>query len=251
MPYLLTDTHAHLNDPHFAGRVGAVLTRARAAGVGGAVVPGWDEASSREALALAAAFPPILPAVGLHPWMVAEDTELAWLPALLDDPRVVAVGEIGLDGAVAVPMDHQLTAFRMQLALARARDLPVLIHCRKAWEPLLTCLHEVSGRRGVLHAFSGSVETMRLCVDLGYHIAFGGGLTRPNNRRARAVAAAVPANRLLLETDAPAIALEGIPKEAVEPAHIVRVLAALAALRGEEVAGLGARIAENTVLLFG
>jgi TatD DNase family protein len=246
---MLTDTHVHLNDPLFAGRVGDVLARARAAGVGWAVVPGWDEDSSRGALALAEAFPAIRPAAGLHPWMATQDD--AWVPSLLDDPHLAAVGEIGLDGAVDVPMDRQVTVFRRQLALARERDLPVLIHCRKAWEPLLMCLRDVPGLRGVLHAFNGSVETMRLSVDLGFHIAFGGGLTRPNNRRAHAVAAVVPADRLLLETDAPSIAMEGISKEDVEPAHIVHVLDTLAALRGEEVGALGKRIAGNARALFG
>jgi len=246
----LTDTHCHLNDPAFEGRVAAVLARAREAGVGQVIVPGWDAASSRRALALAAEFPAILPAVGLHPWMVAAEADTRWVAVLAAESRAVAIGEIGLDGAVEAPLAWQLPVFRAQLALARERDLPVLLHCRAAWEPLLACLREVPGVRGVLHAFNGSVEVLRECLAMGLYVAFGGGVTRPNNRRAQQAAIAAPADRLLLETDAPSIGQDGVPPAAVEPRHVVPVLRRLAALRGEDAAALGARIVENVRALL-
>jgi TatD DNase family protein len=245
-PGTLTDTHCHLNDPAFDGRVADVLARANAAGVGQVIVPGWDEASSRRALALADEFPAILPAVGLHPWMVTANADLGWVRALSADPRVAAIGEIGLDGEVEVPLNMQVPVFRAQLALARERNLPALIHCRKAWEPLLACLAEYPGVRGVLHAYNGSVEILRACLAMGLYVAFGGGVTRPNNRRAHQAAAAAPADRLLLETDAPSIGLEGVPPADVEPRHITQVLARLAELRGVDAATLGAQLAANT-----
>ncbi|OPZ86070.1 MAG: putative deoxyribonuclease YjjV [bacterium ADurb.Bin429] len=239
---LLTDTHCHLNDSSFDGRVAEVLARAKAGGVGQVVVPGWDEASSRRAVALAEEFPSILPAVGLHPWVTTE-ADLTWVEELASEPSVVAIGEIGLDGVVDVPLEAQLPVFRAQLTLARELNLPALIHCRRAWEPLLTCLREASGVRGVLHAFNGSVEVLRACLEMGLYVAFGGGVTRPNNRRAHRAAIAAPADRLLLETDAPAIGIEGVPPAEVEPRHIVQVLHRLAELRGEEAAALAASIA--------
>jgi TatD DNase family protein len=244
----LTDTHCHLNDPVFDGRVVEVLVRARDAGVGMVVVPGWDEASSRRALALADAYPEICPAVGLHPWMVTAGADLGWVRVLAS--QAIAIGEIGLDGAVDVPLDAQIPIFRAQLALAVAHNLPTLIHCRKAWEPLLACLRDYPGLRGVLHAFNGSAEVMRECLAMGLYVAFGGGVTRPNNRRAHQAAAAAPADRLLLETDAPSIGMEGIPPAAVEPKDITRVLTRLAELRGEDHTVLGQQVTRSVAQLF-
>ena len=249
---MLTDTHCHLNAPQFAGRVGEVLGRAAEAGVTAVVVPGWDEESSALALAMAAGYPAIYPAAGLHPWYVGADADIAWLPRLLDDPRVVAVGEIGLDGEIAgADSARQEAIFRAQLALAAARDLPVLLHCRRRWDRLLACLRESPRVRGVLHAFSGSGEILRAALRLGLYVSFGGMLTRPNSRRAHAAARLVPPDRLLLETDAPFMALDGIPAAQSEPAHAALVLRYLAALRGDDPAALAERIGENTRTLFG
>jgi len=248
--FSLTDTHSHLNSPHFAGRVGEVLARAAAVNVVEVVVPGWDRESSVMALALGAAHPGIRPAVGLHPWFVAENPDLTWLPALLDDPRLVAIGEIGLDGAIDNEDPAQQEAvFRAQLALAAERNLPVLIHCRRRWDRLLACLHDYPVH-GVMHAFSGSLEVMRECLRLGLYISFAGMVTRPNSRRAHEAATAVPADRLLLETDAPYMALEGIPAEQAEPAHLPLVLDYIANLRNTDPVTLGAISAENVKRLF-
>ncbi len=248
---MLTDSHCHLNSPHFAGRVGEVAARAAAVGVGTIVVPAWDRESAVSALALAAALPGLQPAVGLHPWFVAEQPSLDWLPDLLADPRVVAVGEIGLDGAIdEEDRALQETVFHAQLALAVEHDLPVLLHCRRRWDRLLPMLHEHPAVRGVLHAFSGSREILREALQLGLYVSFGGMVTRPGSRRAREAAAVVPADRLLLETDAPYMALEGIPAEAAEPAHLPLILDCLAELRGEAPATLAAQTADNSRRLF-
>lgn len=245
-----TDTHCHLNDPAFDGRVGEVLARAAAVGVTQVIVPGWDRESSLKAIELAAAFPAIRAAVGLHPWFVTESDDLSWLPPLLDDPRVVAVGEIGLDGAI----EHddpvkQEAAFRAQLALAAERGLPVLVHCRRRWDRLLPCLRELPSC-GVMHAFSGSVETLRLLTALGWYISFTGSVTRPNAKRVHQAAAAVPADRLLVETDAPAIGLETVPAEQVGPDCIPAILTAIAHLRGDSPGALASQVDGNLRALW-
>jgi len=249
---MFIDTHCHLNAPHFAGRVGEVLDRAAGVGVTTVVVPGWDAESSLRALAMAAGYPAIRPAIGLHPWFVAENADLDWLPRLLDDPRLTAIGEIGLDGAIELDdPERQEAVFRAQLRLAAARELPVLLHCRRRWDRLLACLKDGPPVRGVLHAFSGSREILREALGLGLYLAFGGMVTRPNSLRAHAAALAVPVERLLLETDAPYMALEGIPAEQVEPGHLPVICRFLAELRGENPAWLAARVAENARRLLG
>jgi TatD DNase family protein len=231
--------------------VSAVLARAETAGVRQLIVPGWDGESSRQALALATTFPQLLPAIGLHPWFVAENPDLNWLSALLDDPRVTALGEIGIDGAIAGADPAQQEAiFRRQLHWAAARDLPVLIHCRRGWERTLAAVRETPGVRGVMHAFSGSRETLRECLHLGLYISFGGMVTRANSRRAQQAAMAVPADRLLLETDAPHMAMDGISAESVEPAHLPRILVFLASLRGDAPESLARQVGENARRLF-
>jgi len=248
---LLIDSHCHLNSPHFANRVGEVLARAQAAGVTQVIVPGWDRDSSHKALALAAHFPIIRAAVGLHPWFVAADPDLSWLPALLDDPRVTAVGEIGIDGAIeGADPPQQDAVFRTQLLWAVAHNLPVLIHCRRGWERTLVDIRETPGVRGVLHAFSGSREVLRECLALGLYISFAGMVTRPNSLRAHEAVLHVPIDRLLLETDAPYMALDGVPAEAVEPAHIMQILDFVATLRGESVDVLARQVWENFQRLF-
>jgi len=249
--YQLTDTHCHLNSPLFAGRLDAVITRARRAGVGTLVTPAWDRTSAGEALALAAVHPAIRPAVGLHPWFAARDADLTWLPTLLEDPRVVAIGEIGLDGAIDDDDPTvQERVFRTQLEMALTYHLPVLLHCRRRWDRLLTCLRDYPGIRGVLHAFSGSVETLREGLSLGLFVSCAGSVTRVNSRRARAAAAGVPLDHLLLETDAPYLALDGVPAVEVEPAHLPWILAAVAGLRDEMEATLAGHLAANVTRLF-
>ena len=246
----LTDTHCHLNDPAFDGRVGEVLARAAAVGVTEVIVPGWDRESSLRAVELAAEFPAIRAAVGLHPWFVTESDDLTWLPPLLGNPRIVAVGEIGLDGAIEHDdPEKQETVFRAQLALAREHHLPVLVHCRRRWDRLLPCLRELPSR-GIMHAFSGSLESMRLLLELGFYISFTGSVTRPNAKRVHQAAAAVPADRLLVETDAPAIGLETVPAEQVGPDCIPAILGAISRLRGDSPGALSGQVAGNLRVLL-
>jgi len=232
----MIDTHCHLQDEPLCHDVPAVLARARAAGVEAFVVPGVDEDSSRAALALAGAHADVWAAVGLHPWRVAAGlaVDLERLRELAAAPRVVALGEIGLDGALVEPnLVAQREALRVQVELARDLDLPVLIHSRGATDQLLDVLG--GARRhdpGVLHSFGGSAETAHELVRRGWVLGVGGVVSRPWSKRARAAIASVPLEYLVLETDAPWIGTRLVPKGAVEPCHLPEIRAALAELKG-------------------
>ncbi len=207
-----------------AGRVGAV------------VAPGWDEASSRRAVALAAEIPNVYAAVGVHPFFVAGD-DLAWLAELLTVPKVVALGEVGTDHTGQVPLELQVSAFRTQLLLAREHDLPVIIHCRHGWQEIFRCLDETPVR-GIMHAFSGSAEVMQEALKRGLYLSFAGMATRANSRHAHTALRTAPLERILTETDAPFMALDGVPAAQAEPIHARQVLQFIAAQRGIPAAEL-------------
>jgi TatD DNase family protein len=248
--HTLVDAHCHLNSPLFAGRLDAVLARAHAAGVTRVVVPAWDEESAHRALALAEAYPGIYPAVGLHPWFADAVPNLDWLPALLDHPAVIAVGEIGIDTSAATDPALQEEVYRAQLTLAAERDLPIVLHAHRGWDRLLAGLYDFPTVRGVAHAFSASREVLDLCVRRGLYISFAGMVTRRNSRRAHEAAQHVPLDRLLLETDAPYMAMKDLPAEHSEPACLTRVLDFVAALRGESADHLVPHLWHNAQTLF-
>lgn len=248
----LVDSHCHLNDPAFAESLPAVLARAEAAGVRACVVPAYDADSLPRTAALVARYPGrILPAFGLHPWFIGPETDLAVLTPYLDG--AVALGEIGLDAAIDEPsLPVQLPLFADQVALAVKRDLPVLLHCRRAHDPLYEVLRAHQGRlRGVLHAYSGSRELLGRFLDLGLYVAFAGSVTQSRAGRARKAAAAVPLERLLVETDAPSIATATTAAAAVEPRHVLEVARAIAELRGLTLEAVCERTTQNAARLFG
>jgi TatD DNase family protein len=254
----LTDTHCHLQDPRLAADLPAVLDRARAAGVATFVCCATSEADWEAVLALAAGQAGILPFLGLHPWHV-EAARAGWedrLGAALEASGA-GVGECGLDFALeAFDRTAQEAAFRSQLRLARDLDRPLSVHCRRAWERLeaLTREEGLPPSGGVIHAFSGSAETARVLQALGFHLGFGCSLTNPEARRAREAVLGVALDRLLLETDSPDLGPRHLPGWADrpnEPANLVRVLEAAAALRGEAPEGLAAQVQANAIQVFG
>ncbi len=252
------DAHCHLDLPAFDADRAAVWARAVAAGVGAAVVAGIEPAGWPAQRALVAANPALRWTAGLHPcWAhtVPLADALAALPAAFEGPdAAVGVGEIGLDRrrAFAPHLDAQRAAFRGQLAVARALDRPVVLHVVRAHGEALDRLRADGLPRagGMVHSFSGSAEVAQAYVALGLHVSFTGALAHPTAHRARAAAQAVPLSRLLVETDAPDQPLPGAP-DRNEPAQLVAVLAALAALRGVSVAALGAATTANAQALFG
>ena len=252
----LFDAHNHLQDERLGGDPAAVIGRASAAHVARMAVNGSAPGDWEAVRALAERFPEVVPCYGLHPWYVAERGE-RWLDDLavrLADPRS-AVGEIGLDHVVE-PRDEEAMAdaFRTQLGLSRDLRRPAAIHCRRAWGRLMEILREAGPHPVgmIVHSYGGGPEQVRPLTALNVFFSFSGSVTYPNNQRGRAAAAAVPADRLLIETDAPDIPPAGWPEGAThEPANLVRVAETVAQLRGLSLDDLAALTFANAERLFG
>lgn len=249
----LIDTHCHLNDPSFGPSTGDVIDRAEAVGVSAFIVPAYDARSLERTSLLASSYPGrVFPAYGLHPWYVAGSTNWGRLAALLREDRTVAVGEIGLDFSPGCPPpETQEEVFLRQVDMARERGLPVIVHCRKSHERTHDILSRYRGTvRGVMHSFSGSREMMERFLDLGFFISFSGSVTRERAKRYHRNARIVPAERFLLETDAPSIATESTVASAVEPRHTVEVAEKMAGLRATPFDEICAESTRNARLLF-
>ena len=251
------DTHCHLDAPEFSADVAAVRARAATENVAICVIPAVEPAAFEAVRTLAHRFGDAY-ALGIHPMYVARapDDALARLEAALarhaDDPRLVAVGEIGLDLfvpelGVAPLRARQQHFFIEQLRLARRHDLPVLLHLRRAVDAVLQVLREVGVAGGIAHAFSGSRQQADQLLALGFRLGFGGAVTYPRASRLRALAAELPASAIVMETDAPDIPphwlyttaearAQGQPQGRNEPGELPRIGAELAALRGVSAA---------------
>ena len=204
----LVDAHCHLESEEFSGRVGEIVEEAGAAGVVKLVTASWLPEVFDTSRAMAARFPEVSFAWGIHPWYAREE-HFAALDTLAQarGAGAVAIGEIGLDGKISTPMALQVRIFEAQLAVARELDLPVILHCRGAFNELVLSLRRVGlpGRGGLVHAFSGSVEMAEACLQLGLYVCMGGALSyRRNAKRERAIRGVYP-DFLLLETDSPDI----------------------------------------------
>ncbi len=254
------DTHVHLDQQEFDADRDAVVARSREAGVEHIVCVGISADTSRAALRLAATDRQVLAAVGIQPNYCGEAATGDWdrIVAMAGEPGTAAVGETGLDRYWDfTPWDLQQDYFDRHLKLARQRDLPVIIHCRDAEADLLPMLREAAARgplHGVLHAFSGDVETATQCVQLGLHVSFAGMVTYRNKKfnSLRAAAASVPDDRILIETDSPYLMphpLRG-KQQRNEPAHIVYTAEDLAKLRGVSLEEFGALTTANARRLF-
>ena len=251
-PVPLVDTHLHLTWPSFTD-VPEVIDRARAVGIERMLSAATDLASSRASLDLASVYPEVFAAVGIHPNDVAEDDDSASIAELALHPRVVAIGETGLDYyRDFVDPALQRRSFAAHLELAVARDLPIIIHNRQANDDVLAALGPWSGRiRGVLHCFSGDLQLAEQALDLGMYLSFAGNLTYPSAAPLRAVAARVPEDRLLVETDAPFLSPVPMRGRRNEPAHVAYTLRTLAEVRDCSPVVLARRIAANAHALFG
>jgi len=253
-----TDTHCHLNNPPMGADPDAVLQRARDRDVTTVVVPAYDFASWQSVAALSG-FPGVHTAFGIHPW-VAGDREWGpgglrlalgdWLDA--QSSRPVAIGEIGLDSLVASPdLATQQAVLDIQLALAVEMDLPVILHCRGPFADLVKAVNRFDGKlRGVLHAFTRGPELVQQIHGAGLMFGLGGGITRDRARRVRRGLKVIPLDRIVLETDAPSIGLEGVSPQQVEPHHVADIAASLAAQRGESLETIARATTENAARLF-
>jgi TatD DNase family protein len=247
-----TDTHCHLNHPDLASDLAQVWNRAQEAGVRVAIVVGYDLASSQTALQVAAQLHGCWASVGIHPHSAIECTADALLRVreMASQPQVVAMGEIGLDYyRDRSPKGVQQRAFEEQLALASELRLPVIIHCRDAYDDLLHILSRYS-LRGVLHCFSGERRHAQRAVDMGWYLGIGGVVTFKNAHTLREIVQQVPLQHLLLETDAPYLAPMPYRGKRNEPAYLPLIAQTAAALKDVPLEVLSIATTENARSLF-
>lgn len=248
----LVDTHCHLDCEPLRSGLPAVLEAARRAGVVGCIVPGVQPAGWDGMAELARRHGGVFPAFGIHPMhaALADGVALERLERLA--VTGVALGEMGLDPTCPVPLERQERALRDQLRLAVALNLPVLVHCRKLFERTRAILKEERADRvgGIMHAFSGSPEMAREFIRLGFLISLAGSVTWPGAVRPGRLAARIPLESLVLETDAPDLAPHPHRGQPNQPAWLVQVLAAVAGIRGLPVPDLARAVQGNTRRLF-
>ena len=259
----LIDTHAHLDYFKFDADRAEVLERARSAGVAAILNVGVDVPSSRRAVALAEQYEAIYAAVGMHPHDAKklDGAALAELRDLAQHPKVVAVGEMGLDFYRDLsPRDVQRRAFKSQLAWAVKLGKPVIIHDRDAHQEVLDVLTDwaaglggspLAGRPGVLHTFSGDLEMAEKAMELGFYLSISGPVTYQNAGRLSGIVQALPLDRLLVETDCPFLAPHPHRGRRNEPAYVRLVAGRIADLKGISLEELAEATTANAQRLFG
>jgi TatD DNase family protein len=249
---IFTDSHCHLTMSDAA----ASLAAARAAGVRGFVVPGTNAGDAPAAVALAEQNADVWAAVGFHPHDAkdCDEARFAEIERLSTAPRVVAIGEAGLDyHYMHSPREVQRDVLVRHLALARERSVPVIIHNRESTQDLIDLLEstEAKGTRGVLHSFTESLDVARRLIGLGYFISFSGIVTFRTAAGLREVARSIPLDRMLIETDTPYLAPVPHRGKENQPAYVVRVAELIADLRGIALQEVAEQTTANFELLFG
>lgn len=252
----LVDSHAHLDNRQFDQDRETVISAALAAGVGHILTIGCDLDSSVTNATLAQQHPALSAAVGFHPHDAAalDQAALTQLKGLLQHPKVVAVGEIGLDYyRNRSPHAVQKEAFRRQIALAKEAGKPIIVHDRDAHEDILHILTEEQAREvgGVLHCFSGDLEMAQKCLDLGFYLSFTGTITYPKNEAVREMLKQLPLDRLLLETDCPYLSPQAFRGKRNEPAYLRHTAQTLAEIKGLTLADVARITSRNCYDLFG
>jgi len=249
------DTHAHYDDARFDGDRDSLLASMPGSGVGLIVNPGCTVESSKTAVELAAGYPHVYAAVGIHPEECAGtgETEYAEISALCREPKVVAVGEIGLDyyWPENPPREEQKQVFRRQIALALELDKPVIVHDRDAHADCLEIVSEYPALRGVFHCYSGSPEMARILLERGWYLGFDGPITYKNAKKALEVLRITPMDRILLETDSPY--LPPVPHRGERnDSRLLSFIAQTAAeVKGVSPETMAAAALENGMRLFG
>ncbi len=251
---MIFDTHAHLDDHAFDADRAELLTRLPQEGIALVLNPGCSLESSRNAIALTREQDWIYAAVGSHPDAAdeVEDAVLAQYRQMAqENPKVRAIGEIGLDYHYEdIPREIQQRAFRAQMALARELGLPVIVHEREAHEDGMKIVEEFPTVTGVFHCYSGSLEMAKVLIRRGWYIGFGGVLTFKNARKAVEVAAEIPLERIVLETDCPYMSPEPFRGRRNDPARLHLVAQRLAQLRGLSEEEIQAVTLENGKRLY-
>jgi TatD DNase family protein len=256
----MIDSHCHLAGDEFAADLDAVVSRARAAGVTGAlcILAAGDGAESRRAATVRQAWPGIRFAAGIHPHQAGEfagqlEHANETVRRAVEEHRACAIGEIGLDYHYDLsPRGVQQDVFRAQVGLAVELGLPVIIHTREATDDTFQILREAGGGqvRGVFHCFTGDDDMARAAFDLDFYLSFAGIVTFPRAEGIREVARLAPAGRFLTETDAPYLAPVPYRGRRNEPAYVAEVVAKLAEIRGAPAADVAAQVTSNFKTLF-
>lgn len=252
----LVDSHCHLDFPDFAEQLDAIVERARAAGLSRIVTISTRVKRHHEVLAIAERYPDVFCSVGTHPHNAHEelDVSTADLVARTAHPKVVAIGEAGLDYHYEhSPVAAQAQGLRTHIAAARETALPLVIHSREADEDMARILEEESANGAfpaVLHCYTGGRELAYRGVALGLYVSFSGILTFKNSHELRALAAELPLDRLLVETDAPYLAPHPYRGKRNEPSYVVETAKVLAELRGVSLQAIAAQTSENFYRLF-
>ena len=252
----LIDTHIHLDEEAFTPDRDEVIQRAREAGLTAMVAPGITLASSRECVELAEKYPMVYAAVGIHPNYASQVEPDDWrlIEPLTEHPKVVAIGETGLDKYWDYcPFDVQVDYFQRHIALAKEKQLPFIVHCRDCDTEMIRELRAAAGQgqlHGVMHSFCGSPELAEAALELGMYISYAGMLTYKINTELRELAGTIPHDRLMVETDAPYLSPEPLRGKRNEPANVKHTAARLAEVLEMSPEELGELTTQNARRFF-
>ncbi len=253
----LIDTHAHLDEEAFDLDRDQVVARAVKSGLSAIVTIGTTAESSRQAVKLAQAHRIVFATIGIQPNYVTEAKPCDWevIEQLVTQPKVVAIGETGLDRyRDYTPFEQQIEYFKRHIELSRTHDLPFVVHCRDAESDVVSALRtaaEMGTLRGVMHSYTGDMQMVCECLNLGLFISFAGIVTFKKSEELRAVAAQIPLDRLLVETDAPYLAPMPHRGKRNEPCHVRHTCECLARVHGITLEEMAAQTAKNARELFG
>jgi TatD DNase family protein len=245
------DTHCHL---FLLDRQPAdVVETAKAAGVTRLICVGVDVQTSQRSVEMADSIPGVFATAGMHPHDASDfdGAASARIEELIHDPRVIGVGECGLDYfRMHSPVEDQIQVLQTHIALSNESGKPMVVHVRDAWPDVLRVLDEGSAEHVVIHCFSGDASIARECAERGYWISFAGNVTYPKNEHLRQAAAAVPIDRIVVETDSPFLSPQKLRGSDNEPANVMITLAEIASVRGDDVEKLVVATTENAHAAF-
>ncbi|MDQ0233364.1 TatD family hydrolase [Metabacillus malikii] len=253
---MLFDTHAHLNAIQYDEDVAEVIERARQENVSHIVVVGFDRETITRAMELIEQYEMIYAAIGWHPVDAIDmtDADLDWIKELSSHPKVVAIGEMGLDYHWdKSPKDVQKEVFRKQIQLAKEVNLPIIIHNRDATEDVVQILREeqASVVGGVMHCFTGSLEIAKQCMEMNFYISFGGPVTFKNAKKPKEVVKDIPMDSLLIETDCPYLTPHPFRGKRNEPSYVKYVAEQIAEIKGITFEEVALKTSDNAMKFFG
>ncbi|KOP70361.1 TatD family hydrolase [Cytobacillus solani] len=253
---MLFDTHVHLNADQYKEDLEEVINRALKEGISRMVVVGFDRPTIEKAMELVEKYDFIYASIGWHPVDAIDmkDEDLLWIEELASHPKVVAIGEMGLDYHWdKSPKDVQKEVFRRQIQLAKKVKLPIVIHNRDATADIVEILKEEEAREvgGIMHCFSGSPETAKECVEMNFYISLGGPVTFKNAKKPKEVAEAIPLEKLLIETDCPYLAPHPYRGKRNEPSYVKLVAEQIAEIKGISFEEVAEATTANAKKIFG